>query len=115
VRSNGLPRGHTDLNGGHPGLSKNLFEGILISKVFPTSLRPEVVKNEATEDVQWLLGVGESASVVGEEPGRVVFALDGRFAQESKGPSNRNVVWRLPFVLDFLVIFLGVLRHGAFQ
>ncbi len=51
VRSNGLPRGHTDLNGGHPGLSKNLLEGILFSKVSPTSLRPEVVKNEATENV----------------------------------------------------------------
>jgi hypothetical protein len=38
VRSNDLPRGHTDLNGGHPGLSKNLLEGILFSKVSPTSL-----------------------------------------------------------------------------
>jgi hypothetical protein len=51
VRSNGLPKGHTDLNGGHPGLSKNLLEGILFSKVFPTSLRPEVVENEATKNV----------------------------------------------------------------
>ncbi len=38
VKSNGLPSGHTDLTGGHPSLCKNLLEGILFSKVFPTSL-----------------------------------------------------------------------------
>jgi hypothetical protein len=112
VRSNGLPRGHIDLNDGYPGLSKNLLEGILISKVFPTSLRPEVVKNEATEDVQWLPGVGESTSLVGKELGRVVFALDGRFTQERKGPGDRNVMGRLPFVLDFLVSFPSALTRS---
>jgi hypothetical protein len=50
MRSNGLPRGHADLNGSHPGLGENLFEGVLIAKVSPTSLRPEVVEDEATEN-----------------------------------------------------------------
>jgi len=80
MRSNGLPRGHTDLNGGHPGLRQNLLEGILFSKVSLTSLRLEVVKNEATKDVKWLPGVSESASMVCKEPGRVVVSLDGRLA-----------------------------------
>ncbi len=39
LRSNGFPRGHADLNGGHPGLDENLFETVVLSKVFPTSLR----------------------------------------------------------------------------
>jgi len=51
VRFNGLPRGHIDLNGGHLGLSKNVLEGILLSKEFLTSFRLKVVKNETTEDV----------------------------------------------------------------
>jgi hypothetical protein len=40
MRSNGLPRGHTDLNGGHPGLRENFLEGVLVPEVSPTSLRP---------------------------------------------------------------------------
>ncbi len=51
LRSNGLPRGHTDLNGGHPGLGENHGEGVLIIKVFSTSFRPEVVDNEAAQNV----------------------------------------------------------------
>ncbi len=46
MRSNGLPSGHTSLNGGHPSLSDNLFEGVLIFEVPTTSLRPEVIQKE---------------------------------------------------------------------
>ncbi len=113
MRSNGLPRGHTDLNGGHPGLSEDLLEGILVTKVFPTSFRPEVVKNEATKDVQWLLGVSEAANVVGKKLGWVIVTLDGRFTKENEGPGDRNIVGRLPFVPDSFVCFPGALRHGA--
>ncbi len=49
--SNGLPRGHTDLNGRHPGLGDYLQGGIMLSKVFPTSLNPKMVKNEATKNI----------------------------------------------------------------
>ncbi len=75
MRSYGLPRGHADLNGGHPGLNENLFEGVLITEVFPTSFQPEVVENKTTEDIQWLHGVSEAPSVVCKEPGRVVATL----------------------------------------
>jgi len=51
VRSNGLPRGHTDLNGSHPGLSDNFHGGILFTEVFPTSLEPKVVKDETTKNI----------------------------------------------------------------
>jgi len=37
VRSNGLPRGHTDLNSGHPCLSEDLFKRVVVSEVLPTS------------------------------------------------------------------------------
>ncbi len=115
MRSNGLPRGHADLNGGHPSLSENLLEGVLITKVFFTSFRPKVVKNKATEDIQWLPGVSEAPNVVGKEPRRVVVVLDGRFAKENKGLGDRNVVGRLPFIPDSFVCFPGALRHGALK
>jgi hypothetical protein len=51
VRSNGLPRGHTDLNGGHLGLGENRFEGVIVLKVFSTSFSPEAIDNEAAQDV----------------------------------------------------------------
>ncbi|CAK9881388.1 unnamed protein product [Sphagnum jensenii] len=115
VRSNGLPRGHADLNGGHRGLNENLLEGVMIPEVFPTSFRPEVVQNETTKNVQWLPGVSETPGVVGKEPRRVVVVFDGRFAEENKGPGDCNVVRRLPFVLNSFIRFLGALRHGALQ
>ncbi len=43
VRSNGLPRGHADLNNGHPGLSEDRIERVFVIEVFPTSFGPEVV------------------------------------------------------------------------
>ncbi len=46
--SNGLPRGHADLNNGHPGLSEDRFEGVLIIKVLSTFLSPETIDNETT-------------------------------------------------------------------
>jgi hypothetical protein len=115
MRSNGLPKGHADLNGGHLGLSENLLEGVLITEVFPTSFRLKVVKNKAMKDIQWMLGVSEAPSVVGKEPGRVVVVLDGHFAKENKGPSDRNVVGRFPFVPDSFVRFPSALHHGALK
>ncbi len=53
--------------------------------------------------------------MVSEEPGWVVVALEGHFSEENKGPGDRNVVGRLPFVPDPFERFLGVLRHGAHQ
>jgi hypothetical protein len=74
-----------------------------------------VVENETTKNVQWLPGVGESTGVVCEESERVVFVLGGRLAQEGKGPSDCNVMGRLPFIPDSFVSFLGALCHGALQ
>jgi hypothetical protein len=56
LRSNGLRRGHTDLNGGHPGLGENRGEGVLIIKVFSTSFRPEAVDNEVCKMFKGCMG-----------------------------------------------------------
>jgi hypothetical protein len=61
MKSNGLPGGYTNLNGGHPGLSEDRLEGVIVIEVFPTSLGPKVIKDKAMEDVQRLPGVCEAA------------------------------------------------------
>jgi hypothetical protein len=115
LRSNGFPRGHADLNGGHPGLGENLLERVVLSEVFPTSFRPKVVKNKTTEDVEGLPGVGETPLVVREEPMRVVLMFDGRFSEKDKGPSDVDVGRGLPFVPHTFEGFPSVLHRGAFH
>jgi len=46
----GLPSGHPNLNGSHPGLLKDFPRGILIIEMLAASLR---VEDEATKDIKW--------------------------------------------------------------
>jgi hypothetical protein len=115
VRSNGLPSGHTNLNGGHPSLKENLFERVLVIEVPSAPFRPEVVEEKATEDVQGLSKVGETAGVVREEPGGVIFSLGGRLPKKDERSGDGDVLKRIPFGPYFFVSFPGALCHGAFE
>ncbi len=64
MRSNSFPNGHTDLNGGHPGLEEDFFERVLVTEVPSAPLGPEVVEKEATKDVERLPLVSEAAGVM---------------------------------------------------
>jgi hypothetical protein len=113
--SNGLPRGHTDLNGRHPSLSDHLQGGILLTIVFPTSLSPKVVQNEATKNIKWLPGVSESARVVCEEAKWIFFALPGSLAQKDEGLVDHHVLGRLRFDPNSLEGGPCVLSQWALQ
>ncbi len=63
-RSNGPPGGHADLGRGFPGLQKDSLEGVEAFEVIPTSLGPEIVEQEAPEDVEGLTGVRETTRMV---------------------------------------------------
>jgi hypothetical protein len=52
--SNGFLGGHADLNRSFPSLKYDSFQGILVVEVPAASFRPEVVQQEAPEDVQGL-------------------------------------------------------------
>ncbi len=80
VRYNGLPSGHTDLHRRHPSIEEDFVKGVLIIKVFSTSFRPEIIKDEASQDVEGLMGVGEASSVVCKEAGGVVIKFQGDFS-----------------------------------
>jgi hypothetical protein len=115
MRSNGLPSGHADLNGGHPGLKENLVERILITEVPSTPLRPDLVEEKATEDIQGLSGVGEVAGVIREKPEGVIFTFGGGLPEKDERPGDGGVARRFPFVPDFLVSSPSVMRHGALE
>jgi len=66
-RSDGPPGGHANLGRGLPRLKENSLEGVLAVKVIATSLRPEVVNQEAPEDVEGLAAVSEAARVIAVE------------------------------------------------
>jgi len=59
--SNGFPRSHADLNGGHLGLGENCFEGVFVVKVLPTSFSPEAENDEAAKNVQGLPWISEAS------------------------------------------------------
>ncbi|CAK9237066.1 unnamed protein product [Sphagnum troendelagicum] len=67
------------------------------------------------ENVQGLSKVGEAAGVAREEPRGVVFSPGGGLPEKDEWRSDGNVLERFPFVPDFIVSFLGALRHGALE
>ncbi len=99
--SDGLPGGHADLDRGHPGLSENLLEGVLVVEV--------------PEDVKGLPEVGEAPLVVGEEVRRIFLAFIDGFPEKHERPGDVDVSRRLPLLPDFFEHVLGALRLGAFK
>ncbi len=60
----GLPSGHPNLNGSHPGLLKDFPRGILIIEMLPTSLQSKEVEDEVAKDVKQLFDVEEAPYMV---------------------------------------------------
>jgi hypothetical protein len=56
---NGLPSGHSNLNGSNPGLLKDFPRGILVIKMLPASLCPKKIEDKTAKDVKQLSDVGE--------------------------------------------------------
>jgi hypothetical protein len=61
------------------------------------SFGPEVVEEEAPEDVEWLPSVGKPASVVIVEVRGVIILLKHGLAKENEGLGDGEAVRRLPF------------------
>jgi hypothetical protein len=83
--SDGSPGGHADFGSGLPRLEKNPLEGVKTIEVFATSLGPEVVKEEAPENVEGLTAVSETARVITVEVRGVVIFFEDGFPKEDKG------------------------------
>jgi hypothetical protein len=79
VRSNGLRSGHTDLDRGNLGLREDLVKRVEAVEVPSAPLRPEIVEQETSENVQRLPRVGEAARVIREKSVQVVLWFDDSF------------------------------------
>jgi hypothetical protein len=94
---------------------KNFVEGVAVVKVLVAPLGPKVVKNEGVEDVERLLKVGETASVVSVEAERVVLAFDGGLSEQDEWLVDGDVLGGLPFFPDSPESHPGALRRRAVQ
>jgi hypothetical protein len=111
----GFPSGHLDLDGAHPGLLKSVPKGVLIVKVLSASFRPKKIEDEATKDVERLLGVGEAAGVVPVTIGGVVFSFEDHLTQKNEGPREGGVIRRPPSLLDLEESLSGAFGVSTFQ
>ncbi len=77
VRFDSFPRSHAHLDSGHPGLGEDTFDGVLVAEMLFASLSPDVVQDEAYEDVQGLSWVGEATGVARYPGGSSFFSRTG--------------------------------------
>jgi hypothetical protein len=95
---NGLPSGHSNLNGSNPGLLKDFPRGILVIKILPASLRPKKVEDKTAKDVKQLSDVGEASYMVPLDSGRVIFSFEDSFTKQDERPGKNDVIGRSPFL-----------------
>jgi len=115
VSSDGLPSGHVDLNHGHPGLSEDLLERVMVVEMLSAPLGPQVVEEKTSKNVKRLPKIGETSLVVGEEIKRIVLAFIDDFPEEHERPGDVDVVERLPLFPNFFESSPGALRLRAFE
>jgi len=113
--SDGLPGGHANFDRGHPGLSENLLEGVMVVEVFSAPLSPQVVQEKTPEDVKGLPEVREASFVINKEVRRILLAFVDGFPEEHEGPRDVDVSRRLPLLPDFSERAPGALRLGALK
>ncbi len=84
-------------------------------EVFATSLGPEVVEQEAPEDVEGLTSIGETASVVAVEVRGVIFFFEDGLPKENERLGDVEAVGHPPFVPNAEENVPCLLSKGAFH
>jgi hypothetical protein len=110
----GLLGGHADLGRSLPRLKENSLEGVLAVEVFATSFGPEVIEQEAPEDVEGLASIGEAARMVAVKVRGVVFFFEDSLPKENEGPGDVEAVGRPPFIPNAEENIRSPLSKGAF-
>ncbi len=112
-RSDGSPSGHANFGRGLPRLKEDTLERVLAVEVSATSLRPEVVNQEAPEDVEGLAAISEAARVITVEVRGVVVLFKDGFPEEKEGLGDVEAIGRPPFVPNSVEGLPGLLSRGA--
>jgi hypothetical protein len=94
-------------------LKENTLERVLAVEVSATSLRPEVVNQEALEDVKGLAVISEAACVITVEVRGVVVLFKDGFPEEKEGPGDVEAIGCPPFIPNSVEGLPGLLSRGA--
>jgi hypothetical protein len=111
----GLPSGHPNLNGSHPGFLRDFPREILVIEMFSASLRPKEVEDEVAKDIKQLFDVGEAPCMVPLDPGRVIFFLEDGFTQHDEWPGESDVIGRSPFMPNVIKGLSSSFSEGTFD
>jgi hypothetical protein len=112
---NGLPSGHSNLNGSNLGLLKDFPRGILVIKMLPASLRPKEVEDKTAKDVKQLSNVRETSYMVPLDPRGVIFSLEDNFTQHDEWPGKSDVIWRSPFLPNVIQSLPSPFGEGTLE
>ncbi len=111
----GLPSAHAKLSRSLPSLEQDPLEGVLVVKMFVASFGPEIVEQEAPEDIERLSPIGEAARVVAMKVRGVVLLFVHGFTKRNEGPNDVGAVGHLPFVPYAEEGIPGLLSRDAFH
>ncbi len=100
---NGLPSGHPNFNGSHPGLLKDFPRGIMVIEMLPASLWPKEVEDKTTKDVKWLSNIRKTFYMVPLDPGGVIFSLKDSFTQHDEWPRKSDIIGCSLFFLSDVI------------
>jgi hypothetical protein len=87
----------------------------LVIEVSFASLGPDMIKNEAPEDVDRLSWVSEATGVIGEMPRGVILSFEDGLSEEDERPGDVELLRSFPLFPYFLVRFPSFKRPGAFE
>jgi hypothetical protein len=96
-------------------LQKNSLEGVLAVEVFATSLGPEIVEQEAPEDVEGLATVSEAARMIAVQIRGIFIRFEDSFPKEDERPVDVEAVGRPPFVPNTKKGLPSLPSRGAFH
>jgi hypothetical protein len=96
-------------------LQKNSLEGVRTVEVLATPLGPEVVEQEAPEDIERLTNVREATRMVAVQIWGVVIGFEDGFLEEDEGPVDVEAVGRPPFAPNTTEGLPSLLSRDAFH
>jgi hypothetical protein len=96
-------------------LNKYAFDRVLVAEVAFASLGPNVIENEASENVEGLPWVCETTGVISKVPRGIVLLFEGRFTEEDEGPVYVELLRSFSLLPNSFVRFPSFERLGAFK
>jgi hypothetical protein len=96
-------------------LGEQAFDRVLVPEMPFASPGPDVIQDEAPEDVERLSWISEASSVVGEVSRGILLPFEDRFSKEYERPVDVELLRSFPLLPYSLVGFPSFECTGAFE